>query len=338
LTTSLLGNREAFLGHHVSLDTSLKYIGGKDKLTDDNLKEAVAQAEAIRAQYHNPDGTPRPGWLKAPNGKDSKLAEADPTGRVWCLVRTAAFKARHGDWEAVAILEGIPIKSVSAKDIPIIGKGPIETARNWIKNNPIGIVETVIGDVEVDEETINTSMEHTHYKNKALVVPAIKPILARGAFLGAREDLYGLPEQNFYFAAPVDIDGERKIVFVRVKQKEKGDKKFHVHEVFTEDEIKNAVPLEQEIAKRKAGASNVLPSAPAFRPDRKQSDLYRSIIKNAYDVNSISKRISKIIIDENGEPRIVGGKFLKSPPTQMSETPPRSALPRRSSKKDERSR
>jgi hypothetical protein len=193
------------------------------------------------------------------------------------------------DWEALAkkeFLEGDPIEAVSSKDIPIQDGKIISTALNWIKENPIGSVKTLIGDVGVDEDSINTSMEHTHYKNKVLVLPVIKPILERGVFLGELDDFYGLPERNFYFAAPIGVDGDKKIVFIRVKQKREGNKKFYVHEVFTEDEIKNAAPLEQEIAKRKARVSNMQPDALAFRPDRKQSDLYRSILNDVLSVKA----------------------------------------------------
>ena len=47
------------------------------------------QIDAVRKQYQGSDG-----WLKAPNGKKSNLAERD-----WLLVRTPYFKAIFGDWE-----------------------------------------------------------------------------------------------------------------------------------------------------------------------------------------------------------------------------------------------
>ena len=99
------------------------------------------------------------------------------------------------------------------------------------------------------------------------------------------DDLFGLPEKNYYFAAPVDLDNDRKILFVRVKQKENKNKRFYVHEVFTKDEIKNALPLEQEMIKRKSGSPNVQTATPDFVPARKQADLYRSILKDFISIN-----------------------------------------------------
>lgn len=50
--------------------------------------------DEVVARYTNPDGTRKPGWMKAPNGRPTNLAE-----RQWVQVRTPAFKAWFGDWE-----------------------------------------------------------------------------------------------------------------------------------------------------------------------------------------------------------------------------------------------
>ncbi len=50
--------------------------------------------DGVVARYTNPDGTRKPGWMKAPNGERTKLTE-----RQWVQVRTPAFKAWFGDWE-----------------------------------------------------------------------------------------------------------------------------------------------------------------------------------------------------------------------------------------------
>jgi hypothetical protein len=55
--------------------------------------------DIIFKQYHNADGTPKEGWLKAPNGKESNLTTYDPTGKLWVTVRTENFKKWFGDWE-----------------------------------------------------------------------------------------------------------------------------------------------------------------------------------------------------------------------------------------------
>lgn len=60
-------------------------------------EEAQRQYDEVVARYTNEDGTKKRGWMKAPNGKPTRLSE-----RQWVQVRTPAFKAWFGDWEAAA--------------------------------------------------------------------------------------------------------------------------------------------------------------------------------------------------------------------------------------------
>lgn len=76
-----------------------EYIQGKIKEIEDQgnpsqntLFQAAKEqkeAEAVRQQY---EGTPQ--WMKAPNGKPTKLSE-----QQWVQVRTPSFKEWFGDWE-----------------------------------------------------------------------------------------------------------------------------------------------------------------------------------------------------------------------------------------------
>jgi hypothetical protein len=87
-----------------------KYDTGKDEenalfVLDYDVPEAPEQIAKAKRQYAevvsrytNPDGTKKAGWMKAPNGKDTKLTETQ-----WVQVRTPLFKEWFGDWEAVAI-------------------------------------------------------------------------------------------------------------------------------------------------------------------------------------------------------------------------------------------
>ncbi len=50
--------------------------------------------DEVVARYTNPDGTRKPGWMRAPNGRPTNLEE-----RQWVQVRTPAFRAWFGDWE-----------------------------------------------------------------------------------------------------------------------------------------------------------------------------------------------------------------------------------------------
>ena len=57
-------------------------------------EEARRQYDEVVARYTNEDGTKKRGWMKAPNGQPTSLAE-----RQWVQVRTPAFKSWFGDWE-----------------------------------------------------------------------------------------------------------------------------------------------------------------------------------------------------------------------------------------------
>ena len=56
--------------------------------------EGRREHDSIVARYTNADGTKKPGWMKAPNGRPTNLTE-----RQWVQVRTPAFRAWFGDWE-----------------------------------------------------------------------------------------------------------------------------------------------------------------------------------------------------------------------------------------------
>ena len=58
--------------------------------------------DEVVARYTNPDGTKRPGWMHAPNGKPTRLTDLQ-----WVQVRTPSFKKWFGDWERGAVADAI---------------------------------------------------------------------------------------------------------------------------------------------------------------------------------------------------------------------------------------
>ena len=78
--------RDSVTGRATSADT--------DGATADDIAEAARQYAEVVARYTNPDGTRKPGWMMAPNGKPTNLTE-----RQWVQVRTENFKRWFGDWE-----------------------------------------------------------------------------------------------------------------------------------------------------------------------------------------------------------------------------------------------
>ena len=83
-------------------------------------------------------------------------------------------------------------------------------------------------------------MKHKRYPAKYDTIVALKPLLERGVYLGNMKDLDGECDlNNHYFAGKVKIDGKERYLFCRVKESIGQDRKrFYVHSVFSEDDIK----------------------------------------------------------------------------------------------------
>lgn len=74
----------------------------------------------------------------------------------------------------------------------------------------------------------------------------LKMFLKKGTYLGVLKDLDGKKQNNYYFAAPINIDGNKQILFIRVKHVAGRNKLFYIHDVFTDEEIKEAAPYSGE--------------------------------------------------------------------------------------------
>ena len=152
----------------------------------------------------------------------------------------------------------------------------IAAAQRWVRENIKSPVKTVIGDVTVDENTIQNSMSHGFGRDKVDSIPAIKDVLEKGSYLGEEKDFNGATVNNHYFAGKVDFYGDVKIVFCRVRNSTRGDKtkRFYVHEVFTDNEIKKGLPF-------KTGSAVNDSRSDGGRP------LYLNILQKFLSVNKI---------------------------------------------------
>jgi len=172
-----------------------------------------------------------------------------------------------------AILEGAPLIQVSAKDIPIKNGRIIETAVEWMKANPQQDAMTMIGAVRITPSDIKTSFSHTLYPNKLAVLPILRDMLERGVYLGEAADWTRKKAVNHYFAAPVAIDGRRQLLFIRVIQEPGLPKRLHVHEIYTEAEIKKSAGILPSQVTPPQG----LQTSDAFTKKTNPADLYRSL-------------------------------------------------------------
>lgn len=67
------------------------WVDGEQRFS---VQRVTPEEDAVVADYTNPDGTKKPGWMRASNGKPTNLTE-----RQWMQVRTPSFKRWFGDWE-----------------------------------------------------------------------------------------------------------------------------------------------------------------------------------------------------------------------------------------------
>ena len=262
----------------------------QEKEAAQRFAQAVeSQKEAVRRQYEGTDM-----WMKAPNGKDTNLTEEQ-----WLLVRTPAFKAWFGDWEAEAekqkYLNTTPIKVMENQ---IVEKGDIsakEAAFQWAEDNlPVQIV-TRFGNVEINRTSIKDSLGHGFSQKKLDAITSLPEGMKIAAFIGEEPDFNGAPLDNGYFCYPILYQGETQVVFCRARR-DINSNKVYVHEVWMEDEIKD-IPLQT--------AAKFLNSKP-----HGGNVLYKSILANFLNNSNTASKV----VDENGEPLVVyhgttGGEF-----------------------------
>ena len=245
--------------------------------------EERSQIDDVRKLY---EGTAQ--WMKAPNGKETNLTE-----RQWMQVRTPNFKKWFGDWEKIwnkRKLENNIVAETSTQTIKPDESGSIISgAVDWIAQNIKEPVSTVIGKVVVNGNGIKDSLSHKFGKDKIAAITAIKPVLEDGVYIGSEKDFDGKPIVNHYFAGKVKIDGDDKYVFCRVRESLQGqnDKRFYVHEVFVEDEIKSGLP-------HKTGPSINGRVTGSGKP------LYLNILQN---YSAVNENDVSTAVDENGEPK-----------------------------------
>lgn len=115
-----------------------------------------------------------------------------------------------------------------------------EKAKKWFNQNFGSTLKTEIGTVIIDDNCFDNSFGHGKYPAKYDTVQAIKPILTNGVYLGEMDDLDGNDIDNHYFAGKIKLDGKEKFVFCRIREsvRSKGGKRFYLHSVYTEDDIK----------------------------------------------------------------------------------------------------
>ena len=262
---------------------ALRY-GGTDMRQNGLYQSATdvpsAEKEAVRKQY---EGTEQ--WMKAPNGEPTNLTEDQ-----WVAVRTPAFKAWFGDWEAEAekqkYLNTAPINVTEKKITKSGGVTARDAAFAWADAYLPVQVSTRFGEVEINRTSVKDSLGHGFSQKKLDAITSLPEGMKVAAFIGEAKDFNGADIDNGYFCYPIMYQGEKQVVFCRARR-DVNSNKIYVHEVWTEDEIRG-IPLQTA-----AKFSNSKPHG--------GNTLYKSILADFLNKgNECSK-----IVDENGEPLVV---------------------------------
>ncbi len=185
--------------------------------------------------------------------------------RQWVQVRTPAFKAWFGDWEAEGarrVLLGAPVSEISRGVIAAQpGERPSDAAYRWLAEHPQKIfTRDEIGEIVFDRNGLENSLQHKFGWQKLNAVAAIPDVLRNGAVINRSSDLDGKPILNTHLAAPITIDGVRYQMVVRLRrdtsEKAAGGaqkpNRFYLHEVALEEDA--ATPI-------KTGVSSGSPEA-----------------------------------------------------------------------------
>lgn len=245
----------------------------------EEVAEARRQYDEVVARYTNPDGTKKPGWMKAPNGKPTKLTEAQ-----WVQVRTPNFKKWFGDWEA--LVELVLPKATSTND----ARSALEKlAGRKITNIVTGMTAVVNRNQRekiLSREACRKSEANGFSMEEHNAAASIVDKLWKHAELlishDDRNDDANI-KQVHRFVAP--ISSNKGIVFAYITVKESTD---HGERVYS---------LELETLKTLEGHMGKLVEA---HPTSSVSEGIITKLKDKVNPQNISK-----VVDENGEPLVV---------------------------------
>lgn len=259
--------------------------------------EGRREHDEVVARYTNADGTKKPGWMKAPNGKPTKLTE-----RQWVQVRTPSFKKWFGDWERLAEL-------YAARDFALNSEPVAEVSGNDFQKDPTGantLIDRVadyfaelggkaespdLGTVELTRRGVKSSVAHGIGAKKAAAFAAVKDVIEKGVVFDRNDDWKGRGYATAAIAAPIRMGG-KDYVCELIVNRYKDRNAFYLHEVNLKEKLSDTI-------KTATGAVSIGESA---RP------VMSIIAQRLAEVNPAS--VSKVV-DENGEPLVVyrGAEF-----------------------------
>lgn len=277
-------------------DWHTAHPSGIQKMVVSDESNEQREYREVYDRYHNADGTAKPGWMKAPNGNETKLTE-----RQWVQVRTPAFKKWFGDWEKAGRRERLEATEAVHVDQGVFKRKEGLSVQNTAKAlfaNARGY-NTEIGTVTIDARSAHTSLAHGYSQKKLDALASIQDDFSNAVYIGSEKDFDGKDITNHYFAYPIKYgaDNERNYVFCRARE-DKNANRLYLHEVLLEEDVKNKGDAFQTAAASSVKDASHTNASPVKKPQR--AFLPRIILQRLFESNPVSK-----VVDENGEPMVV---------------------------------
>ena len=271
-------------------DTHRHMAGGGGGVTD-AASEAKRQYDEVVAHYTNPDGTMNPGWMKAPNGKDTKLTQDQ-----WVHVRTQNFKRWFGDWETLAKIAAI----MELKPIFLPTDEFVPNSKLQLKNlfSSFGDVKNDLDgrDIIFPRGIVGKIRVQSGVKDVGRFAPAFKEAFEKSipAFveepdvIEGHKDHYNYSKYRHYVGKIKNVDGEFYVRFTITEEVSGKRDEFHASTI-----------SEISIYENKGAAS----SGPGPKPGGNTAPFVDDKLSNF--LTSVNPQNVSKIIDENGEPMVV---------------------------------
>ncbi len=256
--------------------------------TAEELAETQRQYDDVVARFTNPDGTKKAGWLKAPNGKPTRLTE-----QQWVQVRTENFKRWFGDWEAADLqrfLEGPAVGTAAGNEFAGSSRDAVALEMRAFFDSLGGVAANqFLGDVQLTHKGINDTIRKGMGRLKYAAFKLVPAIIENGRVVQVDANWKQRGYGTAVIAAPIAIGTIPHVAVVVIHRYQNGDQNFYLHEVSPLSVLKKGIAgLRSSLAEGGEGGSS--------------RDFSNILARPLFSVNPDS--VSKVV-DENGEPLVV---------------------------------
>ncbi len=183
--------------------------------------------------------------------------------------------------------EAIPVKKDNIHLQKGTGKSATQQVVDQIENFSPRTYQTEIGDVDIDKQSIHKSIGHGYGQEKLDVFAVLQKGFQNAVYIGNAPDWDGNDMLNHYFAFPIIYDGERKLVFCRVRS-DVNKTRLYVHEIYLESDIKERAEAIQTAAEQ----DKTLKPHERFSP-------YKNILSYFYIARGDFKKTFKFFVKVN---------------------------------------